>query len=243
MLNEKELLYGIILQVFDVLSLFENVEFCFASKRHWGIQPSLDSSGKLARHIQPLQGSVLPILILRVNGPDRALSDPEGPYDHFGVPLERTYLKNQYAGACALKNIVAIKRAAGRPADTYLGKVLALSIEITLDFVQITCHWITSHDGIDQHWSRRTHEPVYLSRLPKVQKLIRNPTDWAVNALRDLADDVAVQEYLDTVGINNTEALAHKRTPRSGNYRRREAAKGLSVRKKEAWCCMRSINH
>ena len=159
-INEEELLQEIISQAFDLLSLFQTAEFCFASKRPWNLQnplsqrlgfpkshitlaltplqchfqPDLHSSGALARHIQPLQGGALPVLNLQVKGPDRALSATEGPYDHPGVALEGTYLKSQYAGACA------VKRAAGRPTDTYLGKVLALSIEITLQAAQVTCH-------------------------------------------------------------------------------------------------------
>ena len=140
-------------------------------------QPNLDSSGDLARHIQTLQGGALPVLTLQVKGPNRALSDPDGQYNHPGVALEEAYLKSQYAGACAVKNIFTIKRAAGRPSDTYLENLLALSIEITIQAVQVICHWITSHNGKDQYRSRRTHTPVHIHCLPRIQKVIRNAID------------------------------------------------------------------
>ena len=101
-------------------------------------------------HTFRLQGGALPVLFLEVKGPYRALSATEGPYDHPGVTLEEAYLKSQYAGACAVKKIVAVKGAAGQPADIHLGKILALSIEIILQAVRVTCHWITSRNGKDQ---------------------------------------------------------------------------------------------
>ena len=129
---------------------------------------SIDSKGDFAPHIQPLRVGILPVLSFEVKGPDRVFSDPDGPYDHPGVALEKAYLKNLYAGACALKNIAAIKRAAERPADTYLGKILAFSIETTANAVPVACHWITFNNGKDQYWSRRTHTPVPIYHLLKV---------------------------------------------------------------------------
>ena len=51
-------------------------------------QLSLDSSEDLAQYRQPVQGDIVPVLILKVKGTDRDIRDSEGPYDHLGVALE-----------------------------------------------------------------------------------------------------------------------------------------------------------
>lgn len=126
------------------------------------------------RNLLPLKGTVLPTLFIEAKGPKGILSEAG--------------LQNQHNGACALKNILAVKLALKAKPEDYIRRIQALGIKITSETVQATCYWI---DDKLQYLSADLLDPISLYDLAAAQKLFRNVVDWTrlvrqVDLLKDL---------------------------------------------------------
>lgn len=208
-LNEQEMVQAILPDLFDILELHESDWLAFQCNTGWIFQflfsdrlghPQPDQTlgmqliwlsqefphvlspdGVLFDHLHPAKDLILPVLTMELKGPKGALSDAR--------------LQNQNNGACELKNIVKLKRALKRLRKTYIERIMALSIEITTESVQVTCHWITTRpDGKDRYWSTGVLPPTNMHNLADVQRLVRNALDWAKQELRKLIRDLALLE-------------------------------------------------
>ena len=146
------------------------------------------------RYLQPIKNIVLPLLFFEAKGPKS--------------PLEEARQQNQNNGACGLKNVVAMKRAANQPPENYVGKILALSIEATAQSVQVSYHWMTTdRDGNDLFWSSPLQSPMSTHDLPEVQKLVRNSIEFAERSLQEMVTD------LDLLNKQYTRSRKRGRSP------------------------------
>lgn len=207
--NEREMVIVFLLHIIDYGAMLRSTMYSIVCDRPWLFQdkfseflgypkPDLtyglltrplseqyrlvfESPGELSKHLQPIKGTSLPVLSVEFKGPR-------------GLWYE-AYLQNQHNSACAIRNVVKIKRAAGRAPKTYVGRVLSLSIEVTTESVQVHCHWMTTApDGIDRYWSTTVQPPVGIHNQPEVQKLVRNTIDWINNLLEEITRDLAILE-------------------------------------------------
>ena len=90
--------------------------------------------------------------------------------------LNQTRIQNRHNAACMLRNIVALKRAAGLPERSYQNQILVLTIEATTAELQVSCHWT---DGEDHYLSAVIQEPTRMADLSMTRQLARNAIDWA----------------------------------------------------------------
>ena len=121
--------------------------------------------------LQPGRNLVCPLLTVEVQGPEGSLHE--------------AILQNRHNGACMLKNIVALRRAAKQQPVHYRGLAQALTIEITPESVQVSCHWIVTADGHDRYLSLAVSR-VDLSDFRRARQLIENSIGWVEQQLKDL---------------------------------------------------------
>ena len=192
---------------------------------------ALSSEREFWRSLQPIKNTVLPLLFLEAKGPKSF--------------LEEARLQNQNNGACALRNIVALKRAAKQPPKSYVGTILALSLEVTAESVQSSCHWMTlGRDGKDQFWSSPLQSPMSIHDLPEAQKLVRNAFEFAEFLLQRMVADLALLEKQYTRSRKRGRSPSTEIEPmvKLPGKKRRNAWGGERVRDKELdtsqlWAC------
>lgn len=131
---------------------------------------------ELAKSLEPLKGIILPIFCVEFKGPTGNKNDAGR--------------QNQNNGACGIRIVVELKRAAERVTETYVGRILALGVEVTPDGVFVRYHWITiSSDGADLYWSnlvRVAHDQL------NIQRLVLNVFSWIEDLLEELSGDIAL---------------------------------------------------
>ena len=207
--NENEMVTTVLPHIFNTMATYQTEKLILAYNRRWQFQsifseeigypqPDLtvgllfsrlsqdyplvfNTAGELFGFLQPSKDLVLPLLSFEVKGPKGALGE--------------ACLHNRNTGACALKNVVKIKRAIGQAVKTYSRRIFPISIEITTESVQVTCHWMTTtRDGKDRYWSIGVLPPMSVHNLPEVQKLVRNALDWNKQMQQNLAKDFGLLE-------------------------------------------------
>lgn len=206
-INEYEMLLLFVTSIIDYAATNESSRYSIACDRVWtseisrllgqpqpdltyGLLPGplktdygsvFEVHGRFFQYLQPLKGVVLPVLTFELKGPKGNLVE--------------ACLQSQNNSACAIRNLVNIKRAAGRKPKSYVGRVLSLSVEMTTTIVQVHYHWITvTSKGVDQYWSAQLQPSVNVCDLPEVQKLIRNVFDWTRDQLESLIEDLVLLE-------------------------------------------------
>ncbi|KAL8783877.1 MAG: hypothetical protein Q9195_009254 [Heterodermia aff. obscurata] len=214
-LNEAALIQAVLPALFDFKALYLDPELSFHVGTRWANQEiiseklrlpqpdqtlglpydakciehrhAFDAAQDYFKQLQPAKGLVTPLLTVEVKGP--------------GGSLDEARLQNRHNGACMVDNIVKLKRAAGQRVTRYRNIIQALTIEITTESVQISCHWT---DGKHRCLSGPVQPTTNIMELDKARQLIRNAVDWAKQELRDL----------DTVlfrGLNESAVKSGKR--------------------------------
>ena len=124
-------------------------------------------------------------------------------------------LQNRHNGICMLRNLFELKRAAGLQERGYRNKVQALTIEVTPESLQVSCHWM---DDNGHFRSARVEPPSSLFDREGTRRIALNAIDWVKRELG----------ALDDMLFNKLEAKATKsrkrqrsKSPTAGRGRRR----------------------
>ena len=211
--NEDEMMQIILPQLIDIIWYFCHGVFSMRFNRPWLFQnifserlghpqpdvtcglteesvrqlyPSIfDPRDDLFRALQPLKGTILPTLFFEAKGPRGSMSEAG--------------LQNQHNGACALKNILAVKLALNAKPEDFILRVLALGIKFTTESIRATCYWIDRKTplGPFEYWSADILDPVSLENFEGAQKLVRNVIAWTrLNGQAALMKDLRLLEEL-----------------------------------------------
>lgn len=240
--NEKEMVLSWVPQLLNFKALNRSTRFLVVSERPWCFQPIFSKTlgqplpdvtfgllshplretyrlvyedQELSIHLEPLKDVTLPVHFIEFKGPQGRLSDAQ--------------LQNRYNGACGIRDVIAIKRAAGRAAKTYVGRVLSLSTAVDAGSVQVHCHWMTiTPDGIDRYWSLDLHQPISVYNGPEVQRLVRNTLDWIGKLSEEFISDLAFLEKKMRAKLEEVRLEDEKQIRESGK-RARSPSEGVEV--------------
>ena len=145
------------------------------------LYPQVCSRPEYFSLIRPLSGMALPIVYIEAKGP--------------ASPLSEAIIQNRHNAACGIKNIVGIKRAAGRAPNTYKNKDLSKSIEIIIESVQVTSHWMeVDATGADCYYSRLALFSFITHQHLKITRLIKEILDWSRKIHNEMLKDLEVLE-------------------------------------------------
>lgn len=134
--------------------------------------------GKYISYVRPLPDTALPVVCIEVKGPS-------------GL-MWHAINQNRHNCACGIKNIVEIKRAAGLAPETYVERILSVSIEMSTESVQVRSHWVTvTSDGRDQYWNMTAQMPLIIHDHPAIKQSITNVLKWGQKLQEELVEDLA----------------------------------------------------
>lgn len=196
-LNEAALIQAVLPALFDYTELYLSSEIAFHVGTRWTNQAiiskklgqpqpdqtlglpydnkciqyrqAFDAARDWFTQLQPAKGLVTPLLTVEIKGP--------------GGSLDEARLQNRHNGACMVSNIVKLKRAAKQRVTTYRNRIQALTIEITPESVQVSCHWM---DRKKRYLSGPVQPTTNIMELDRARQLVRNAIDWAKQELKNL---------------------------------------------------------
>lgn len=216
--NEDELILFVIPKVINIDKPFRSDKYSFVCNRSWTFQvvfseqlghPQPDFTfglafdklsrqyprvfnqhGELARFLQPLKGTVLPLVFIEAKGPKGALSEAVLQNRNNGANALRDFMEFKREAANVLQKLLSVKGEPAAVAAAYNRMILPISIEFTAESVQATCHWIQEVRGQLRYWSISPQPPINTHSLSGAQKLCRNVFDWA-----EARYDEAIKEF------------------------------------------------
>ena len=121
-----------------------------------------------SNQLQPCKDLLCPMLTVEVKGP--------------GGTMQEAMFQNRHNGACMVRNLAKLKLVLGQQATEYCQRAQVLTIEISHERVQVSCHWT---DGNDRYLSQPL-AAVQLYDLGIARQLVRNAIEWTERELRDL---------------------------------------------------------
>lgn len=206
--NEGAVIQALLPDLLPISELYESDELTFQCGTRWC---NVQSFSELLGQPQPDQTLGLPIISLikkypHVFSPEREYLDMFQPLKGAGLPhltvevkgpkgsLHEAGLQNRLSGRFKLDVIMSLKRALEglrlgvRP---YVRVALTLSIELTAENIQVTCHWITTVHGTHHYWSMPVSPPESIRELVKARRLAWNALDWIKLQLQEIHEELA----------------------------------------------------
>ena len=157
------------------------------------------STREYFKQLQPGKDIITPLMTIEIKGP--------------GGTVGQARLQNRHNAACMLSNLVALKRAAGLPSDSYCDQIQVLTIAADPNLLQISCHWI---DGKGHYYSVVVAEARMID-LGRVRQIARNAIDWTKGELVRLE-----HELISSLEAQASETRKRKRSESEQDNQRRK---------------------